>query len=168
MPSYKSLSFESEIPENERSQSYADGKRSKPYATEAGSPPIKVEPVDKQKEKSLSAMRQHAAKQIDQLQQQADLLVKQARQIENRVKLAEKIGKARFGFKPVLLHPYFLYCRNYKNANHEKIGTLLDDKLTLSLIAPEEWNGACPYGELLAIVRQLGDSSWELVEKGIR
>ena len=38
-------------------------------------------------------MRQHASKQIDQLQKQADLLVKQARQIESRVELAEKIGK---------------------------------------------------------------------------
>ena len=168
MPSYKPLSLEFEIPENEQSLCYAEGKRSKPYATEVGSPMIRVGPVDEQKEKSLSAMRQHAAKQIDQLQQQADLLVKQARQIENRVELAEKIGKARFGFKPVLLHPYFLYCRNYKNANHEKIGTLPDDKLTLSLIAPEEWNGACPYGELLAIVRQLGDSTWELAEIEVR
>ena len=164
MPSYESLSLESEIPKNEQPLSYAEGKRSKPYATEAGSPLIKVEPVDEQKEKSLSAMRHHAAKQIDKLQQQADLLVKQARQIENRVELAEKIGKARFGFKPVLLHPYFLYCRNGKYTNYDKIESPPDDKLTLSLIAPEEWNGECPYGELLVIVRQLGDSTWELIE----
>jgi len=107
-------------------------------------------------------MRQHAAKQIDQLQEQADLLVKQARQIENRVELAEKIGKARYGFKPVLLRPYFLY------SIHENKGTALNsgnskEKLTLSLIAPYEWNGMCPYGEFLAKVRQLGDSTWEMI-----
>ena len=51
MPSYESLSLESEIPKNEQPLSYAEGKRSKPYATEAGSPLIKVEPVDEQKEK---------------------------------------------------------------------------------------------------------------------
>ena len=109
MNSYQSLSRESEIPENEQPLNYAEGKRSKTYATETSSPPIRVEPVEEQKSKSLSAMRQHASKQIDQLQKQADLLVKQARQIESRVELAEKIGKARFGFKPVLLQHYFLY-----------------------------------------------------------
>ena len=109
MNSYQSLSRESEIPENEQPLNYAEGKRSKTYATETSSPPIRLEPVEEQKSKSLSAMRQHASKQIDQLQKQADLLVKQARQIESRVELAEKIGKARFGFKPVLLQHYFLY-----------------------------------------------------------
>ena len=160
---YKSFSIESELPKKEQPLSYAEGKRSKPYATETSSPPINVEPIQELKEKSLSAMRKHAAKQINQLQQQANLLVKQARQIEERVELAEKIGKARFGFKPVLLRPYFLY------SIHENKETSLNsenpkEKLTLSLVAPYEWNGMCPYGELLAIVRQLGDSTWELIE----
>ena len=74
MNSYQSLSRESEIPENEQPLNYAEGKRSKTYATETSSPPIRVEPVEEQKSKSLSAMRQHASKQIDQLQKQADLL----------------------------------------------------------------------------------------------
>ena len=160
MNSYQSLSRESEIPENDQPLNYAEGKRSKTYATETSSPPIRVEPVEEQKSKSLSAMRQHASKQIDQLQKQADLLVKQARQIESRVELAEKIGKARFGFKPVLLQHYFLYRKNIDTASEEIVG----EDLTLSLVGPEEWNELCPYGMLIAKVRQLGDSTWEVVE----
>ena len=160
---YKTFGLESELPKNEQLLSYVEGKRSKHFATETSSPPINVEPIKELKEKSLSAMRQHAAKQIDQLQQQANLLVQQARQIEDRVELAEKIGKARFGFKPVLLRPYFLY-----SIRENKITSLNTEnpkeKLTLSLIAPYEWNETCPYGELLAMVRQLGDSTWELIE----
>jgi hypothetical protein len=100
---------------------------------------------------------------IDQLQDQANLLVKQARQIENRVELAEKIGKARYGFKPVLLRPYFLYSTHKKKKTSLKFKDS-NEKLTLSLIAPHEWNEMCPYGEFLAKVRQLGDSTWEMIE----
>ena len=109
-------------------------------------------------------MRQHASKQIDQLQKQADLLVKQARQIESRVELAEKIGKARFGFKPVLLQHYFLYRKNIDTASEEMNEEVVGEDLTLSLVGPEEWNELCPYGMLIAKVRQLGDSTWEVVE----
>ena len=36
---------------------------------------------------------------------------------------------------------------------------------TLRTLGPEEWNELCPYGMLIAKVRQLGDSTWEVVEK---
>ena len=52
MNSYQSLSREAEIPENEQPLNYAEGKRSKTYATETSSPPIRVEPVEEQKSKS--------------------------------------------------------------------------------------------------------------------
>jgi hypothetical protein len=39
----------------------------------------------------------------------------------------------------------------------------LSGKYTLTLIAPEEWSGGIPYGECVARVRQLGDSTWEEV-----
>ena len=44
--------------------------------------------------------------------------------------------------------------------NEEDVG----EDLTLSLVGPEEWNELCPYGMLIAKVRQLGDSTWEVVE----
>ena len=97
----------------------------------------------------LEAMRHHADKQINNLQEQADLLVKQAKEIDQRVKLAYTIAKAQFGFVPIHLKEYYLYKKN--------------DTYTLTLIAPDEWKS--PYGEFVAKVRQLGDSTWEEAEK---
>ena len=102
------------------------------------------------KNDSLTAMEHHANKQIESLREQANLLVKQAEEIRNRVELARLISTARFGFKPVLLKPYYLY--------KDKEGNL-----TMTLIAPEEWDS--PYGECIATVRQLGDSTWEKITK---
>ena len=102
------------------------------------------------KNDSLTAMEHHANKQIELLREQANLLVKQAEEIRNRVELARLISTARFGFKPVLLKPYYLY--------KDKEGNL-----TMTLIAPEEWDS--PYGECIATVRQLGDSTWEKITK---
>ena len=100
------------------------------------------------KNDSLTAMEHHANRQIESLREQANLLVKQAEEIRNRVELARLISTARFGFKPVLLKPYYLY--------RDKEGNL-----TLTLIASEEWDS--PYGECIAKVRQLGDSTWEKI-----
>lgn len=104
------------------------------------------------KNDSLTAMEHHANKQIESLREQANLLVKQAEEIRNRVELAHLISTARFGFKPVLLKPYYLY--------RDKEGNL-----TLTLIAPEEWKTIPSYGECIATVRQLGDSTWEKIIK---
>ena len=105
--------------------------------------------IDVVKRDSLVAMEHHANKQIKSLQEQADVLVRQAKEIQERVRLAYLISSATYGFKPVLLQTYFLYRE--------------DEKYTLTLIAPEEWNNI-PYGECIARVRQLGDSTWEKVE----
>ena len=103
--------------------------------------------IDLVKQDSLTVMRHHADQQIKKLQEHAELLVDQAQEIMDRVRLAEKIATAEYGFKPVLLKEYYLY---------EK-----DDKLVLTLIGPDEWKS--PYGECIAVVRQLGDSTWEQV-----
>ncbi len=104
--------------------------------------------IDLVKQDSLTSMRHHADQQIKKLQDHADLLVDQAKEIVERVKLAEKISTAEYGFKPIHLKEYYLY---------EK-----DDLLVLTLIGPDEWKS--PYGDCIAVVRQLGDSTWEEVE----
>ena len=101
------------------------------------------------KNDSLTAMEHHANKQIESLKEQANLLVKQAEEIQKRVELAYLINNAEFGFKPALLKEYYLYRK--------------EDKLTLSLISPDEWDS--PYGECIAKVRQLGDSTWETIKE---
>lgn len=107
------------------------------------------------KKDTLSVAEHHANKQIDSLKEHAKLLVKQASEIEKRVELTRKISKAEYGFKPVHLKEYYLYLQLYKG--------IKEDKLTLTLISPEEWKGNCPYGDFVAKVRQLGDSTWEEV-----
>lgn len=84
----------------------------------------------------------HANKQYTQLKEQADLLIKQAELIQERVNLAEHIYSLELNFKPVLLKEYFLYEKG------------------LSLISPREWNHE-HLGDFISTVRQLGDSTWE-------
>ena len=79
--------------------------------------------------------------------------MRQAGEIENRMALARKIGEARYKFKPVLLKTYYLYQKPTGNR-----------ELILTLIGPGEWDRSCPYGKLLAKVRQLGDSTWETID----
>ena len=97
-------------------------------------------------------MRHHADQQIKKLQEHAVLLVDQVKEIIERVRLAELIATAEYGFKPIPLKEYYLYEKG--------------DKLVLTLISPDEWDS--PYGECIATVRQLGDSTWEQVTSQVK
>ena len=96
--------------------------------------------IDLVKQDSLTVMRHHADQQIKKLQEHAVLLVDQVKEIIERVRLAELIATAEYGFKPIPL----------------------GDKLVLTLISPNEWDS--PYDKYIAKVRQLGDSTWEQME----
>ena len=110
-----------------------------------------ITPIETTKEASLVVMEHHANRQIDSLKKQAALLVEQATEIQSRVELAHLISTAEYSFTPIMLKEYYLYERS--------------GKYSLTLIAPEEWpaHKDCPYGECVARVRQLGDSTWEEV-----
>ena len=108
-----------------------------------------IVPISTSRGYGLITMEHHANRQIDSLKKQAALLVEQATEIQNRMKLAQLISTARYSFKPIMLKEYYLYERS--------------GKYILTLIAPEEWDGKIPYGECVARVRQLGDSTWEEV-----
>ena len=82
------------------------------YPTELGSPPIVKFDIDEHKKTQLDSVHYHANKQIQNLKEQANLLTRQAQQIYGRIELAEKILRANFAFKPVLLKPYYLYQKN--------------------------------------------------------
>ena len=68
--------------------------------------------MDVTKSESLRVMEHHANKQINSLKKQAELLVKQATEIQDRVKLAHLISRAKYNFKPVLMKEYYLYKHN--------------------------------------------------------
>ena len=106
--------------------------------------------IDLVKRDSLTMMEYQANKQIDLLKRQAELLMKQVKEIQDRVELAHLVAQAKYNFKPVLMKEYYLYKHN-------------ENDYTLCLISPEEWGDGCPYGECTAQVRQLGDSTWEEV-----
>ena len=109
------------------------------------------------KDSSLTIMEHNANKQLEKLSEHAKLLVEQAKEIEKRVELSRKISRAEYGFKPVHLREYYLYQQLYRG--------IKETTFTLTLISPEEWKGDCPYGDYVATVRQLGDSTWEEIIK---
>ena len=88
--------------------------------------------------------RIHAEKQYQNLQEQANLLIRQAEEIRKRVALADHIHSLKFNFKPVLLKTYYLYDKG------------------LSIISPQEWNHE-HLGSYHSAVRQLGDGTWETI-----
>ena len=108
-----------------------------------------IVPISTSRGYGLITMEHHANRQIDSLKKQAALLVEQATEIRNRMELAQLISTAEYSFKPIMLREYYLYERS--------------GKYSLTLIAPEEWGGEIPYGQCVARVRQLGDSTWEEV-----
>jgi hypothetical protein len=91
----------------------------------------------------LKAMETSAHKEVSRLQEHANLLVKQAKEIMDRVQLTKRIHeKVNIPFRLVREKHYFLYEDN-----------------TLSLISPEEWDKK----ESSITVKQLGDGTWEEV-----
>ena len=99
------------------------------------------------KNNSLATMEHHANKQIESLKEHANLLIKQAKEIKERVELAKIIATAEYSFKPIHLKSYHLYKKEHR--------------CILTLIAPNEWSS--PYHEYVAEVRQLGDSTCERI-----
>jgi len=115
-----------------------------------------IVPIETTRGVGLITMEHHANRQIESLQEQANVLVRQATEIQNRMELAQLISTAEYSFTPIMLKEYYLY---------EKKKAKNDAHYILTLISPEEWSAytECPYGECVAVVQQLGDSTWEEV-----
>lgn len=121
-----------------------------PIALHVGSPVIRPIDKGKMKSRSLETAREQAEQQMTLLRKQADLLMQQARKIEERLKLAEEVYGSDMGFEPVVGQTYHLYIR--KNGQR-----------ALSMIGPSEWGGRSPFEAFAASVRLLGDKTWEAV-----
>ncbi len=124
-----------------------------PYANHVGSPAIK--PLDKGKIKgrAVSAMWEQTQMQMDQIRQQIELLAEQARAIQNRMEISEKIYLAEMSFEPLIGREYHLYER--------KNGSQL-----LSMVGPKEWGRSFPFSAFLASVKLLSDHTWEITLQG--
>ena len=89
----------------------------------------------------MASIENVSVKELQRLQDHADLLIQQATEIQSRVELTKHINSITIPFTIVKEKEYYLY---------------EDD--TISLIAPHEWSKGPA-----KTIRQLGDGSWEEV-----
>ncbi len=122
-----------------------------PYAHTVGGVTIKPEDEGKIKTNALEAMYQQTDMQMEQLYKQMQLLAAQAKEINTRKLISERVYQAEMRFEPLIGRIYYLYERNEKAD-------------TLSLIAPHEWGRSKKYANCIATIRLLADHTWEIVE----
>lgn len=113
---------------------------------------IRPEDTGKLKGRALSAMREQTGRQMDQLYRQARLLAEQAKEIQRRAEMSERIYTSQMNFEPLINHIYYLYERE-------------DGTDLLSMIGPEEWGRSQPFKRFLAKVKLLSDHTWEMLDQ---
>lgn len=120
-----------------------------PYAHHVGSAQIK--PVDKGKVRSraLVAMAEQTQTQLKQIYEQMELLARQAKDIQKRVELSNRIYAADISFEPIIGKTYHLYGKG--------------DGYVLSMIGENEWHKQVPYDEFISSVRMMADHTWQVV-----
>ncbi|MCB0706306.1 MAG: DUF2452 domain-containing protein [Saprospiraceae bacterium] len=119
-----------------------------PYAHTVGGALIK--PIDRGRVKglALSSMYDQTDMQLGQIREQIELLASQAKKIQARVLISERIYQAETPFKPLIGHGYHLYQRS-------------NSRFVLSMVSPVEWGAKPPY-QFIASVRLLADHTWEI------
>ncbi|MEQ9262713.1 MAG: DUF2452 domain-containing protein [Owenweeksia sp.] len=118
-----------------------------PYAHTVGSSVIKPTKQGVIRSKSLNSMEQQTDMQLNQIREQIDLLARQAKAIQERKEISAQIYEAHIHFKPEINHVYHLYESE-------------DGKMTLSMIAPDEWGRKPKYKRFIKSVRLLADHTW--------
>lgn len=121
------------------------------YPHHSGSAIIKPTDKGKIKGRAVAAMHQQTESQMGQIYEQMQLLANQAKSLQNRVELSERIYLTKINFEPLINHTYYMY----EDAKGEDI---------LSLISPEEW-GRSSKMRYLATVKLLADHTWDILDK---
>ncbi len=122
------------------------------YGHHVGSAVIKPEDIGKQKGRALTAMEYQTDQQLNQLYEQMQVLAEQAKKINKRKEISERIYQASFRFDPIINHIYHLY---------------EDEDLTqiLSIIAPTEWGRSRKNNyTYVATIRLLADHTWDIIK----
>jgi len=96
------------------------------YGHHAGSALIKPIDQGKTKGRALSAMEHQTDMQLGQIYEQMQLLAEQAKKLNDRKGISEKIYMAEMRFEPLINHIYHLYQKE-------------DTSYLLSLIGPMQW-----------------------------
>lgn len=121
------------------------------YAHHAGSAIIKPEDKGRIKGTAIASMHDQTDRQFRQLYEQMQTLIEQAKYLQKRVEVSERIYQATVPFQPVVGKIYFLY----KKKNQVDL---------LSMVSPKEWGDSFPYESFEAEVRLLSDHTWEVVQ----
>jgi hypothetical protein len=111
-----------------------------------------IRPIDKNtlKAKAYESMQLHANQQINMLRKQAELLMHQVHEIEERLQISKNIYEADLNFVPVTGETYYVY--------------LKEEKTVLSMISPSEWGNKMPFTKHVSTVKLLADKTWELLK----
>ncbi len=120
-----------------------------PYAHTVGGAVIRPEDKGRLKGLAVTAMYEQTDKQLLQIKEQIELLATQARAIQKRVEVSERIYGADLNFRPTIGHIYHLYNKN-------------NEQDVLSMIGPDEWGKSCPY-EFVASIKLMADHTWEIL-----
>jgi len=121
-----------------------------PFAHTVGGAVVKPEDEGRIKGRAMAAMVEQTDRQLSQLYEQMQTLVKQANDIKKRVEVSEKIYWSQMNFEPVISKEYYLY--------EKKSGDMV-----LSMISPKEWGSKLPYQRFVAHVRLLSDHTWDIL-----
>ncbi len=121
------------------------------YAHHVGSALIKPEDKGKLKGRSLAAMYEQTDLQVQQIRRQIEVLVEEAKRIDERRKVSEKIYESGLSFQPVIGHTYHLYETE-------------DGAQKLSMLSPDDWGKTMPNWTFVSTVKLLGDHTWQIVD----
>ncbi len=122
-----------------------------PYAHTSGSAVVKPEDMHRVLARSMTAMDQQTDMQMQQIIKQMHLLADQAKTIQDRKVISERIYQAELRFEPVIGHTYYFYHK--------------DNRDILSLVAPQEWGRSNRHlFTYIAKVRLLADHTWDILE----
>lgn len=135
-----------------KSTYYTGEAKFSPVPTSVSSPVIKLIDKNKIRAVAVEAMHLQATQQMVLLKKQADLIMQQVKDIEDRLKISELIYQAEMRFKPVLGQTYHLY-------EKETGGHLI------SIIAPDEWGKSATAKQFVSTVKLLGDHTWDVLDK---
>jgi hypothetical protein len=124
-----------------------------PIPLNVSSPSIRPEDRRLIKGQAVEAMQLKAQQQIDLLRRQAEVIMAQARELEERVRISMEIYEATMRFSPTMGMTYHLYKRN-------------DGEVILSLVSPAEWGENFPFKQFIATVKLLADHTWDILERG--
>jgi hypothetical protein len=105
--------------------------------------------------KGLSNLDGQSDLQADQITEQLHILIKRAKELEERKRISKIIYSSEFGFQPVVKSVYHLYQK--------------DSRKFVSMIAPQEWGRKNKNNiTFIATIRLDYDHTWEIIEFGLQ